>query len=147
MWTHNTDFPAGGSDTSGAIAAHHAAQPHVLHVDADEDTALVLATLMMPEARVTHVHTLEAAARIVGEGDYSLLVLDPDLPDGDGAALFEALRKAGSTTPVLLYSARHTVWRDQASGFLLKPWTSPRQLWSTVTRLLGVSPAMSMEGR
>jgi two-component system phosphate regulon response regulator OmpR len=35
------------------------------------------------------------------------------------------------------------VWRDQANGFLLKPWTSPRQLWNTVTRLLGVSPAMS----
>jgi hypothetical protein len=38
----------------------------------------------------------------------------------------------------LLYSARHPGLRSQSHPFLPKPWTSPRQLWRTVSHLLGV---------
>ncbi|MES2743573.1 MAG: response regulator [Pseudomonadota bacterium] len=113
--------------------------PRVLHVDRDRDVALVIATLLMPEAQVTHVYTLAEARLALSRGSFSLVVLDPDLPDGDGAALFETLKQADAPTPVLLYTARHTVWRDQASAFLLKPWTAPHQLWSTIERLLGTA--------
>jgi two-component system phosphate regulon response regulator OmpR len=115
------------------------AAPRVLHVDGDGDTALVLATLLVPETQVTHVHTLAAAKHAIAHERYALVVLDPDLPDGDGAALIAALKQAGAATPVLLYSAREPADRAVASAFLPKPWTSPRQLWRTVAQLLDLA--------
>ena len=112
--------------------------PRVLHVDGDGDTALVLATLLVPETQVTHVHTLAAALRAIAQERYALVVLDPDLPDGDGAALIAALKQANAATPVLLYSAREPAGEAIAHAFLPKPWTSPRQLWRTVAQLLGM---------
>jgi len=116
------------------------ARPRVLHVDADADSALMLAALLVPETAVTHVGTLAAALQAVGQQQYGLVVLDPELPDGDGAALIAALKRAGANTPVLLYSTQQTIWSAQASASLLKPWASPRQLWGAATRLLGLRP-------
>lgn len=114
----------------------HGAASRVLHVDGDHEAALVLATLLVPETQVTHAGTLEAALRAVRAGRFALVVLDPDLPDGDGAALLELLCEAQRATPVLLYSARRPHRYEQAMAFLPKPWTSPRQLWLTMSRLL-----------
>jgi two-component system, OmpR family, phosphate regulon response regulator OmpR len=130
-----------------ARAAHAGAcapvdAPRVLHVDGDHDAALVLATLLVPETQVTHAGTMAAAVRAAQSGRYALVVLDPDLPDGDGdgAALLDTLCQLQQGTPVLLYSARRPERCDQAAAFLPKPWTSPRQLWLTVSRLLGMRP-------
>ncbi|HJV03149.1 MAG TPA: response regulator [Burkholderiaceae bacterium] len=116
----------------------HGSAPRVLHVDGDHESALVLATLLVPETQVTHAGTLDAALRAVRGGHYALVVLDPDLPDGDGAALLDLLGEQQRAIPVLLYSARRPHRYDQAMAFLPKPWTSPRQLWLTVSRLLDI---------
>jgi len=112
--------------------------PCVLHIDADDDAALVLATLLVPETEVVHAATLAEARRLVARQHFALVVLDPDLPDGDGMALLAELKQSGSKTQALLYSARQPGLRGPVYAFLPKPWTSPRQLWSTVTRLLGI---------
>lgn len=126
-----------------ARAAHdeacgYGAAPRVLHVDSDHDAALVLAALLVPETQVTHAGTLDAALRAMRSGRYTLVVLDPDLPDGDGAILLHMLGEQPQATPVLLYSARQPERHDPAMPFLHKPWTSPRQLWLTVSRLLDI---------
>ncbi|ATQ74360.1 hypothetical protein CR152_07440 [Massilia violaceinigra] len=113
--------------------------PRVLHIDSDEKTALVLATLLQPEARVTHVATIAEARRLLGTQLYSLVVLDPGLSDGDGRALLPELL----TTPLLVYSARLPDARDPVRAFLPKPWTSPRQLWSTISTMLGIAPGLT----
>ncbi|MFB9243350.1 hypothetical protein IV454_13340 [Massilia antarctica] len=123
---------AGPADTGGRAVD----VPRVLHIDSDEKTALVLATLLQPEACVTHVTTIAAARRLLGTELYSLVVLDPGLSDGDGRALMPELL----TTPVLVYSARLPDARDPVRAFLPKPWTSPRQLWSTISAMLGIAP-------
>jgi DNA-binding response OmpR family regulator len=114
--------------------------PRVLHVDGDDDAALVLAALLMPEMQVHHAPTLAAAVEAMERASYALVVIDPDLPDGDGGVLLEQLKQGrhGAHTQILLYSARHPGLRSQAHPFLPKPWTSPRQLWRTVSHLLGV---------
>jgi CheY-like chemotaxis protein len=119
--------------------------PRVLHVDSDHDVATVLAMLLVPETHVTHVPTLAEAVRVVQSERFALVVLDPDLPDGDGAALLDALKRHRDGTPVLLYSARQPAQHHAASAFLPKPWTSPRQLWRTVSELLGI-PQLSVAG-
>ncbi|MCE3603699.1 hypothetical protein LXA47_08775 [Massilia sp. P8910] len=121
--------PAGSGGRAAGV-------PRVLHIDSDEKTALVLATLLQPEALVTHVTTIAAARRLLGTELYSLVVLDPGLSDGDGRALMPELL----TTPLLVYSARLPDARDPVRAFLPKPWTSPRQLWSTISAMLGIAP-------
>ena len=116
--------------------------PRVLHVDADDETAVVLATLLVPETEVVHVPTLAAAQAQLEDGDFALLVLDPNLPDGDGHQLVRKLRTRSQHTPVLLYSSSQPTLHHQAQAFLPKPWTSPRQLWHTVAHLLEIDPAV-----
>ena len=112
--------------------------PHLLHIDAEDTAALILATLMVPEVRVTRVATATAAEALLRQQTFELIVLDPDLPDGDGQKVIQALRERGAHTPVLLYSARQPSLHHQAHAFLPKPWTSPRQLWQATCRLLEV---------
>jgi CheY-like chemotaxis protein len=114
--------------------------PRVLHVDGDSDTALVLSTLLVPETVVTHAPTLAEALLALERGQYALVVLDPDLPDGDGASLLQALDRMPGAPQVLLYSARTPDESQAGSAYLPKPWTSPRQLWRTVSGLLGIGP-------
>ena len=116
----------------------HAPTPHVLHVDADETSALVLATLLVPEIRVTRAATMEEAEARLSAERYDLVILDADLPDGDGQVLVDTFRARGCHTPVLLYSARQPSLHHQAHAYLPKPWTSPRQLWQSVCRLMGL---------
>ena len=108
--------------------------PHVLHVDNDSASAKALAALLTPEARVTHVPTLAAARAILREQIFSVVVIDPNLPDGDGADLLPAL----AAMPLVVYSATQPQWRGRTGVYLPKPWTSPRRLWSTISMLLGI---------
>ena len=110
------------------------ATPHVLHIDNDPAAALALYVLLTPEARVTHVPTLAAARAILQQQIFSVVVIDPNLPDGDAAELLPAL----TGIPLVVYSASEPYWRARASVFLLKPWTSPRLLWRTISTLLGI---------
>ena len=122
-----------------------AAAPRVLHIDSDHDAALVLAALLVPETQVTHVPTMAAAQELLQSEQFALVVMDPDLPDGDGAELLLNLRRHQSGARVLVYSARHPESHQAGSAFLPKPWTSPRQLWRTVSELLGIGMSMPVE--
>lgn len=114
--------------------------PRVLLVDQDPASAANLSTLLMPEAAVVHAPTLADAHRLLGCNNFALVVIDPSLPDGDAGALVSAL----AATPILVHAAREPQWREAATAFLPKPWTSPRQLWSTISGLLGVPATMSV---
>lgn len=116
--------------------------PHVLHVDADDTTALILATLLVPEIRVSRAATMDSAAARLENEQFDLVIVDADLPDGDGQVLVDAVRARGCHIPVLLYSARQPSLHHQAHAYLPKPWTSPRQLWQAVCRLLQLDLAV-----
>ncbi|WP_338770718.1 response regulator [Massilia sp. METH4] len=117
--------------------------PHVLHVDADDTTALILATLLVPEIRVSRAATMDDAGTRLAVEKFDLIIVDADLPDGDGQVLVDAVRARGCHTPVLLYSARQPSLHHQAHAYLPKPWTSPRQLWQAVCRLLELDMAVN----
>jgi len=136
------------SDHDGGAAigfSIYAAAPRVLHIDSDADAALVLATLLVPETQVTHVATMAAARDLLHREQFALVVIDPDLQDGDGGALLHGLHQHQQDARVLLYSARHPERHVAGSSFLPKPWTSPRQLWRTVSDLLEIGRAMPVE--
>ncbi len=114
-------------------------RPRVLHVDTDLAAAGVLASLVVPEAHVTHAATLAQARKLLESDVFSLVVLDPVLPDGDARTLLPLL----TGTPLLVYSANQPEWRGAAPAFLPKPWTSARQLWSAISGLLGVPATLT----
>lgn len=126
---------------SGA-ADQHACVPgmrRVLHVDMDDDCVQLLAGLLAPEAHVTHVGSLAEALCVLETNVFSLVVLDPALPDGDARVLLPLL----TGTPLLVYSAHQPEWRDADPQFLPKPWTTPRQLWVAISTLLGVPASLA----
>lgn len=139
------DTPDIQCDVYREVAAACRDVPRVLHVDGDGDAALVLATLLVPETQVRHAASLAEAVRAIDEQEFALVVLDPDLPDGDGVDLLHNLARRAAPPPVLLYTARHPGLRTPAHAFLPKPWTSPRQLWRTVSHMLGLSSASLQE--
>lgn len=134
------------------LAGERAGGASVLHVDGDDDAALMLAALLMPQASVTHAATLAEAEQAITDHRYALVVLDPDLPDGDGAHLLAALCRHPAPTPVLLYASRQpqpqpqpypqpqpharTPAQTRECVFLPKPHTTPRQLWHALAQLL-----------
>ena len=113
--------------------------PRVLVIDSDPEAANAMSSLLTPEASVVHVLTMAAARSLLQAELFSLAILDPVLSDGDGRELMPVL----STTPVLLYSARQPDPRVCAYTYLPKPWTSQRQLWSTISRMLGLASPLT----
>jgi two-component system phosphate regulon response regulator OmpR len=109
-------------------------RPHVLHVDTDSASAFVLAGLLVPEAHVTHAATVAEARRFLEGNVFSLVVLDPAMPDGDARTLLPLL----CGTPLLVYSLHQPEWRCTPLAYLPKPWTSTRQLWVAISTLLGL---------
>lgn len=123
------------ADFSGALRSER----RVLHVDIDSASAFVLAGLLAPEALVVHASSVTEARRMLETSVFSLVVLDPAMPDGDARTLLPLL----SGTPLLVYSAIQPEWRDTPLAYLPKPWTSTRQLWITISTMLGVPGTMA----
>lgn len=116
-----------------------ASVPRVLLIDKDSENAEALSALLMPEAHVIHAATLAEAQHMLRRDIFALVIIDPALPDGNGATLLPLI----VATPVLVHAQREPAWRDSVAAFLPKPWTSQRRLWSTISRLLGVPTDMS----
>ena len=58
---------------------------------------------------IDHALNLEDAEAFVATGEYDLILLDINLPDGDGRTFLEQHRATGSSTPVIVLTARSQV--------------------------------------
>ena len=115
------------------VLASGSTLPRVLHVDTETGTATVLACLLGSDVHVTHVSTLGEARELLRHQIFSLVVLDPALPDGDAKTLLPLL----SGTPLLVYGVTQPTWRDMPPPpFLSKTWTTARQLWTRMSSML-----------
>ncbi len=64
---------------------------------------------------IDHAADLEEAEAIAAAGGYDAVVLDRQLPDGDGLSLVPELRASGSTVPVVVLAARGEL-ADRVAG-------------------------------
>ncbi|WP_099824801.1 response regulator [Oceaniglobus indicus] len=97
-----------------------------------EDTADVAEAIAASLARAGYAcdiaPDLAAAEAHVAVQQYDIVVLDINLPDGDGRAFLRARRRAGDRTPVLMLTARFEVAArvdaldDGADDYLVKPF-------------------------
>ena len=63
--------------------------PIILHVEDDADLSNILSTTLAGRATVVPAPTLHAARQLLQTQPFSLLVLDPGLPDGNGLTLID----------------------------------------------------------
>lgn len=140
--------------------------PRVLLIDADADAVLVLTALLVPENQVCVAENRAAAASLLQQDSFALVVLDPAVSDTAAEAAAEAaaevaaeaaadaaadaaaplpqtdllalVRQYHGAAPLLLYSARapHTIAGARGLSYLAKPWSTPRQLWHAISELL-----------
>ena len=74
----------------------------------EDDRALgdgLCLALKSPEAELSLCRTLSAARAALGAGDFDLLVLDVNLPDGSGLNFLRRHRDGGGRVPVILLTA------------------------------------------
>ena len=90
---------------------------HLLIVEDDRTIAENLYDYL--EARghqCDYADSIAAATALLARTTFDALVLDRNLPDGDGLALARRLRSEGRATPVLVLTARDTL-EDKLLGF------------------------------
>jgi two-component system OmpR family response regulator len=115
--------------------------PHILVVEDDDATRGLLAQYLADyNLRVSLAVTAEEAERLLAEEVIDLIVLDLNLPDGDGLALARKLRD-GSGIPIVILTGR-TDEVDRVLGlelgaddYVTKPF-SPRELLARVRAVL-----------
>jgi CheY-like chemotaxis protein len=89
--------------TAGALPGGGLAK--VLHLEGDSDLSDVLSAALTGKAVVTAAQTLREARRLLGSETFSLLILDPGLPDGNGLDLLEELsQRVTYRLPVVILS-------------------------------------------
>jgi DNA-binding response OmpR family regulator len=100
----------------------------------EDDGALVAAVtrgLRGAGFAVDAVGTAADCLRLLGLGEYDVLVLDLGLPDADGLALLQRLRDRELATPVLVLGARGEITERVAGldagadDYLQKPFAFP----------------------
>jgi hypothetical protein len=116
-----------------------ASRPHILHIDHDDGSAALVAALLRPDAHVTRVSTLTDARRALTNDVYSLIIVNPALPDGSVAQLLNAV----ASTPFLLHAQE--VPADARGMHVVARDASPRALWLAVAALLELPATLTAE--
>ena len=101
----------------------------LLLVEDTEDVAeAIVASFMHRGDAIDRVDTVEAACDTLAVNDYEVVILDINLPDGEGTEVLRQLRRQRKPTPVLMLTARMAV-EDRvaaldigADDYLVKPF-------------------------
>lgn len=113
----------------------------VLLVEDDIDVALGLGAFLGPRGVVLdYAHTARTARSLASKAVFDVVVLDIQLPDGDGVTLCKELKQQGLRSPVLFLTAR-TQLEDKLRGFdagaidyMVKPF-APAELLARIRAL------------
>lgn len=102
---------------------------NILLVEDDLELGRALRAVLQDDGYTTIWVRLAAdAQRQLDGGAFAAIVLDLNLPDGDGMALMRGLRCAGGQLPVVLITARDSLgdrlsgFADGADDYLVKPF-------------------------
>ncbi len=88
----------------------------ILMVEDDESVVQAVRDGLGPGAiELIHAATIAQGKRHLGQGVFDAVILDLNLPDGDGAEIAVACREAGSPIPILMITAKDSV-DDRIAG-------------------------------
>jgi two-component system response regulator TctD len=101
----------------------------LLLVEDTEDVAeAIVASFQQRGDAIDCVDSVEAASDTLAVNDYEVVILDINLPDGEGTEVLRALRRQRKATPVLMLTARMAVEERVgaldlgADDYLVKPF-------------------------
>jgi DNA-binding response OmpR family regulator len=113
----------------------------ILCIDDDEDTGYLLESLLnIFDFKAIAVQDTAAALRLIGQEQFSLYIIDSQMPGVSGLGLCEQIRAMDKRTPILIFSG-HGHQADISAGmlagadaYIVKPNTG--EIVPTVKRLL-----------
>lgn len=100
----------------------------ILLIEDDDMLGTAIVDGLAPRFIVERAASIDHGEAALATGDYDMLILDIALPDGSGLDLLARLRRAASTLPVLILSARATLddrllgLNGGADDYLVKPF-------------------------
>ena len=128
-------------------------QPRLLLVDDDTDLLRLLAMRLQATGYdVATADSVAAARSRLGVERFDLVVSDVRLPDGDGLALFEDIRRQHPALPVILLTAHGTIpdaveaTALGVAGYLTKPFDSQALLQGIRQALQRAGPTHARSG-
>ena len=134
------------STPNAACATETAAPARLLVVDDDADLLRLLSMRLQANGyRVATADCVEAARSRLGVERFDLVLSDVRLPDGDGLALFEDIRRQHPALPVILLTAHGSIpdaveaTALGVAGYLTKPFDS-QALLRGIRQALQLSP-------
>lgn len=120
--------------------------PRLLHVEDDPDCRAVTAMTLASVGDVASAATLAEARAAIQAEPFDLVILDLELPDGDGLDLLPDLKNAG--VPVAIYSAREDDHESaaQAIGHVVKGPVDHARLLDLVCTTIEQTPPVPPTG-
>lgn len=114
------------------------AKPWVLHVEADKDIQEIVAQICKPIADFESANSIQAARRRLEDSSFDLLLLEWDMPDGQGQEVLDHLKQLNNAPPVVILSASEAGNQqlDAVEAELVKSLTSNEELFNTINEVL-----------
>ncbi len=80
-------------------------RPRILYADDNEDSCLMLSTMLgFSSIETTSANTIDEALRVAQAEQFDLYLLDTRFPKGSGLDLCKQLRGSNPQTPIVFYS-------------------------------------------
>ena len=113
--------------------------PRVLYVEDDEDLISVIRAALAGRIEVVAARSLQAAEQLLREDKFGLVILDQQLPDGNGIGLVDRIAElAGRAVPIIILSAAavpHDAY-PRVAAVLIKSQVSAAQVATTILSYL-----------
>ena len=114
-------------------------KPAILIVDDDQDTCELISCFLSPDFNCDTAFDGEQALMKIGQGKYSVILVDLMLPKVDGFSIIKSATKSSPATPVIVVSAVAEVqaaikaMKIGAFAYIVKPF-EPEQVEISVKR-------------
>lgn len=118
-----------------ALCTNTTDKPKILHVEDDLDVQKITYSILENDAYISQVANLKDAKEVLEKEEFDLLLLDLELPDGNGSELLSLLNKNEDKKIMTVIFSAHNVGKDiakQVDAVLLKSNTSNEDLLKIV---------------
>jgi PAS domain S-box-containing protein len=114
-------------------------KPSILHIEDDPDIEHIVSALTRDIANISCVKSYAEAKKRILQENFDLVIVDFELPDGNGLNLIDDIKKNNQTS-IIIFSA-HEIREEytrKVDAFLLKSLTSNEKLIDTIKTLMNI---------